>query len=94
MARQLTLSLDGNEFAVGLVKIDRDKLYGTIEIEAFDEKGREASLLVLAADGKTFLDKGGTALATVNDKGNSVDQRKTDTRRRKWRQDRARSVII
>lgn len=74
MPRQLILSLDGNEFAVSLVKIDRDKLYGSVEIEAFDEKGRDASLRVLAADGKTLIDKGGTALTTVNEKGTSVDR--------------------
>lgn len=76
MARALVLSLDGREFPVSLIKIDREKLYGTVEIEAFDEKGREASLRVLAADGKTLIDKGGTALATVNDKGDSVDRTK------------------
>ena len=68
MPRELILSLDGREFPVTLVKIDRDKLYGSIEVEAFDEKGREASLRVLAADGKTLIDKGGTALTTVNEK--------------------------
>jgi len=70
----LVLSLDGQEFPVTLVKIDREKLYGKVEIEAFDEKGREANLRVLAADGKTLIDKGGTALATVTDKGDSVDR--------------------
>jgi hypothetical protein len=74
MPRQLILSLDGREFPVTLVKIDRDKLYGSVEVEAFDEKGREASLRVLAADGKTLIDKGGTALTTVNEKGTSVDR--------------------
>lgn len=74
MPRELVLSLDGREFPVTLVKIDRDKLYGSVEIEAFDEKGREASLRVLAADGKTLIDTGGTALTTVNEKGTSVDR--------------------
>src|SRR5687767_13307383 len=74
MARPLILSLDGQEFSVTLVKIDRDKLYGRVEIEAFDEKGKPAELRVLAADGKTLIDKGGTALATVNDKGDSVER--------------------
>jgi hypothetical protein len=74
MPRQLVLSLDGREFPVYLVKIDREKLYGSVEIEAFDEKGREASLRVLAADGKTLIDKGGTSLATLNEKGTSVDR--------------------
>lgn len=74
MARPLILSLDGEEYQVSLVKIDRDKLYGRIEIEAFDDKGRDASLRVLAADGKTLINKGGTSLATVNDKGDSVER--------------------
>jgi hypothetical protein len=74
MPRELVLSLDGHEFPVTMVKIDRDKLYGSIEIEAFDEKGNEASLRVLAADGKTLIDKGGTALTTVNAKGTSIDR--------------------
>ena len=74
MPRSLMLSLDGEDFAVQLKKIDRDDLYGSLEIEAFDEKGNPAQLLVLAADGKTLLNKGGTALATVDQKGNSVER--------------------
>ncbi len=68
------LSLDGEDFAVQLKKIDREDLYGSVAIEAFDEKGNPAQLLVLASDGKTLLDKGGTALATVDQKGNSVER--------------------
>lgn len=74
MARPLVLSLDGEEFAVSIRKIDREQIYGTIEIEAFDEKGNPAELLVLAADGKTLLDVGGTALATLDEKGNSIER--------------------
>jgi len=74
MARPLVLSLDGREFSVSIKKIDRDVLYGSMEIEAFDEKGNPAGLLVLAADGKTLMDKGGTALATLDEKGNSVER--------------------
>ena len=74
MARPLVLNLDGEEFAVSIRKIDRASIYGSIEIEAFDEKGNPAELLVLAADGKTLLDVGGTALATLDEKGNSVER--------------------
>ncbi|MGE3468254.1 MAG: hypothetical protein AB7J13_15150 [Pyrinomonadaceae bacterium] len=74
MARPLVLSLDGQEFSVSIRKIDREQLYGSVEIEAFDEKGNPAQLMVLAADGKTLLDKGGTALATLDDKGNSIER--------------------
>jgi len=74
MPRSLKLSLDGEEFSVQLKKIDREDLYGSVEIEAFDEKGNPAQLLVLASDGKTLLNKGGTALATVDQKGNSIER--------------------
>ncbi|MEP7076775.1 MAG: hypothetical protein ABI878_13295 [Acidobacteriota bacterium] len=74
MPKNLILSLDGNEFEVVLTKIDREDLYGNVEIEAFDEKGKPAVLKVLAADGKTLIEKGGTALAAVNEKGDSIDR--------------------
>jgi hypothetical protein len=74
MARPLMLNLDGEEFPISIRKIDRDDLYGSVEIEAFDEKGNPASLMVLAADGKTLMDRGGTALATLDEKGNSVER--------------------
>jgi len=74
MPRPLVLSLDGREFDVRIVKIDREKLYGRVEIEAFDEKKNPAQLLVLAPDGKTLIDKGGTALSTVDENGDSISR--------------------
>ncbi len=76
MARALILSLDGQEFPVQMQKVDRERLYGDIEIEAFDENGNEAFLQILDADGKTLIDTGGTALATLDEDGNSVDRKK------------------
>ena len=72
MARSLILSVDGREFSVQIIKINREDLYGSVEIEAFDEKGKPAELLILAPDGKTLIGKGGTALATLDAKGNSI----------------------
>lgn len=74
MPRELILSLDGHEIAVQLVKLEREKLYGDVEIEAFDEKGKPATLKMLAADGKTLINKGGTALVTVNEDGDSISR--------------------
>ena len=74
MARSLILSVDGREFPVQIVKINREDLYGSVEIEAFDEKGKPAELLILAPDGKTLIGKGGTALATLDAKGNSISR--------------------
>jgi hypothetical protein len=74
MPKSLILSLDGKEFEVLITRIDREDLYGKVEIEAFDEKGKPAELKVLAADGKTLIERGGTALAVVNDKGDSIER--------------------
>jgi hypothetical protein len=74
MPRPLILSVDGREFPVQIVKINREDLYGSVEIEAFDEKGKPAELLILAPDGKTLIGKGGTALATLDTKGNSISR--------------------
>ncbi len=74
MARELTLSLDGEEFAVIINKVSREKLYGDLEVEAFDEKGNPAELLTLSADGKTFIDTGGTSLPTVTAEGTSISR--------------------
>jgi hypothetical protein len=57
-----------------MTKIDREKLYGKVEIEAFDERGNPAALMVLAPDGKTLIDKGGTALAVIDEDGDSVSR--------------------
>ena len=74
MPSPLVLSLDGREFDVRIVRIDREKLYGKVETEAYDEKGNPAQLLVLAPDGKTLIDKGGTALATVDENGDWISR--------------------
>ena len=74
MPRTLVLSLDGTEMAVNLVRIDREKLYGSVEIEAYDEKKKPATVMVLAADGKTLIDKGGTGLEVLNADGDSLDR--------------------
>jgi hypothetical protein len=75
MAKPLVLSLDGQEVPVQIKKIEREKLYGSVEIEAFDENGNQCFLRVLASDGKTIIDKGGTALGVVNESGRSVDRK-------------------
>ena len=74
MPKSLILDLDGKEFEVLITRIDREDLYGSVEVEAFDEKGKPAELKVLAADGKTLIEKGGTALTVVNEKGDSIER--------------------
>ena len=74
MPKTLVLSLDGREVPVNLIRVTREKLYGSVEIEAFDEKKNPATLKVLAADGKTLIDKGGTGLEVLDEKGQSMNR--------------------
>jgi hypothetical protein len=59
MARPLVLRHHGVELAFQLVKLDRSKLYGTIEVEALDGQGRRCELATLATDGRTLIGRGG-----------------------------------
>jgi hypothetical protein len=79
MPRPLQLVLDGEEFSVQLTKLDRENLYGKVEIEAFDEKKRPAEIKVLAADGNTLIDKGGTALEMITVEGDSIERSEIKT---------------
>jgi hypothetical protein len=74
MARELGLVLDGVEYTVQINKVDRRRLYGDIEIEAFDEHGNPAYLRYIAEDGQTIIDAGGTALANVTEDGDSISR--------------------
>ena len=79
MPRPLQLILDGEHFSVLLTKLDRESLYGKVEIEAFDEKKRPAEIKVLASDGNTLIDKGGTALEMVTVQGDSIERSEIKT---------------
>jgi hypothetical protein len=74
MPRPLILSLDGEEIPVSLTKVEREALYGKVEIEAFDERKQPAEIKILSADGSLLIDKGGTALETLDQEGNSLER--------------------
>ncbi len=74
MKKSLQLSFEGSEYTVSLTRIHRDDLYSSVDIEAFDEKGRPADVKVLDSDGKTLIDKGGTGLAMVDSSTNWVSR--------------------
>ena len=66
MARALTFQFSGTEFPVEMQKVDRSKLYGTVDVEPLDDQGRRCTLATLASDGRTLIGKGGTALAVLS----------------------------
>ena len=74
MPRALILRHRGVELPFQLEKLDRTKLYGSVEVEALDDKGRRCELATLAADGRTLLGKGGTAAAFLSEDGRWLDR--------------------
>src|SRR5262249_7245793 len=55
--------------AFALEKIDRDRLYGYIDVQTLDAAGQPCGRAALAADGHTLAGKGDTALAYLSPAG-------------------------
>jgi hypothetical protein len=74
MARALVLKHRGVDLTFQIEKLDRTKLYGSVEVEALDDQGRRCELATLASDGRTLLGKGGTAAAFLSADGRWVER--------------------
>ncbi len=69
MAQALQFQFGSSEFSCAVSKVDRTKLYGSVQLEVLDENGRKCDLATLAGDGKTLIPSGGTALAYLSPDG-------------------------
>jgi hypothetical protein len=65
----LTLVHNDQQLAFTLEKIDRDRLYGYIDVQTLDAAGQPCERAALAADGHTLAGKGDTALAYLSPAG-------------------------
>ena len=74
MPRALVLRHRGVELPFTIEKLDREKLYGSIDVEAVDDKGRRCELATLISDGKTLVGKGGTATAFLSADGSWLER--------------------
>ena len=66
MARSLLFDYKGSTFRCQIDKIDRSKLYGSVDIETRDMDGNVCRLANIANDGKTLVPYGGTAYGYLN----------------------------
>jgi len=69
MPRSLTFQLGNSQFDCPLIKIDRSKVYGSVQVVTTDHENAEAELLSLARDGRTLIPLGGTGSGYVNKSG-------------------------
>src|SRR5688500_16308231 len=75
MPKPLVLKFADAEIPCQLSRVERSDLYGCVESEALDEKGRKCTLAPLAVDGKSVIVSGGTALVTLAPDGNWLDKK-------------------
>ena len=75
MAKAIQFVAGKLKFAAALTKIDRDKVYGFIEIKVNDDKGKPCIMGSLLDDGRTLVLNGATALKTVDSKYNELDKK-------------------
>jgi hypothetical protein len=75
MAKPLVLTFNGAEIPFALTKVERSDLYGFVEIETLDERGRKCTLGTLADDGRSVIASGGTCLATLSAEGHWVEKK-------------------
>ena len=74
MAKPLVFQFAGAELPLAMNKVDRSGLYGFVEMETLDEKGRKCASALLADDGQTLVGPGGTALASLSPDGQWLEK--------------------
>ena len=74
MAKPLVFHFKDSDFAFGLNKVDRSRLYGYKEVEVLDEKGRKCELATLGGDGHTVIGRGGSSFAQLSVDGEWCDK--------------------
>jgi hypothetical protein len=72
--RTLAFRYRGAELPLVPEKLDRAKLYGSVEVEALDEAGRRCELATLSSDGKTLIGRGGKAMGFLSADGRWLDR--------------------
>ena len=75
MAKAIQFVAGKLKFAAALTKIDRDKVYGFIQVKVNDDKGKPCIMGSLLDDGRTLVLNGATAMKTVDSKFNELDKK-------------------
>ena len=74
MAKAIQFIAGKLKFAASLTKIDRDKVYGFIDVKVNDDNGSPCILGSLLDDGRTLVLNGATAIKTVDSSFNELDK--------------------
>ena len=69
MAKPLVVQFGGVDLPLDMSRVERSDLYGYVETEALDAKGRRCTSATLADDGQTIVASGGSAFASLSTDG-------------------------
>jgi hypothetical protein len=74
MSKPLVVQLDGIDLPLDMSRVERSDLYGYVETEALDAKGRKCFSASLADDGQTIIASGGSAFAKLSQDGKWLEK--------------------
>lgn len=74
MAKAIQFIAGELKFAASLTKIDRDKVYGFIDVKVSDDHGDQCVMGSLLEDGRTLVLNGATAIKTIDSSSNELDK--------------------
>ena len=74
MAKELSFSLAGAEYAAAPVKLERKKIYGWSDLVATDNSGEVCGTAYLSPDDALLIPSGGYKQGTVDDAGRWVEK--------------------
>ena len=74
MAKELIFKMQGKEYGLEPVKLDRKKLYGWTEKTALDDNGDECAIVSIDETGTIIIPKGGTGSGIIDSGGNWLDK--------------------
>jgi hypothetical protein len=74
MAKKLNFCIGEKNYDAGIIKVDRDKVYGFVEEQVLDINGNLCLTANLLDDGQTLILSGATALKTVTQDKREVDK--------------------
>lgn len=74
MAKPLIVQIDGIDLPLEMARVERSDLYGYVETEALDAKGRKCFSASLADDGQTIIASGGSAFAKLSQDGKWLEK--------------------
>jgi hypothetical protein len=69
MAKPLVVQFGGVDLPLEMNRVERSDLYGYVETEALDAKGRKCMSATLANDGQTIVGSGGSSFASLSQDG-------------------------